>query len=91
MTIGTGRGDPPPWRALHIALLDQIRLDDVFDRVAFLADRGGQVIQADRPAIKALDDEFEQAPVHLIEARGIDIEHGQGGLGDGLIDSTDHP
>ena len=42
--------DPAPRRPLQHALLDQIRLDDVFQRVALLADGRRQVVDADRPA-----------------------------------------
>ena len=42
--------DAPARRALQVALLDQIRLDHVFDRRALFADRGGDVVEADRAA-----------------------------------------
>ena len=40
------RRDPAARRALQEALLDQEGLDHVLDRVALLADRGGEVVQA---------------------------------------------
>ena len=40
-------------RALHEALLDQIGLDDVLDRVARLGQRGRDRLDADRPAAEA--------------------------------------
>ena len=82
------RGDAPARRALQVALLDQIRLDHVFDGVALFADAGGDVVQADRAAVKAVDHRFEQFAVHQIEAFGVHVEHDQGFLGNALVNGA---
>src|SRR6185436_98936 len=57
MDIGL-RGEHPPARgALHEALLDEIGLDDFFDRVARLTQRGGDGFDPDRAAIIAFGDQ----------------------------------
>ena len=50
MAEGVRRQEPPARRALHEALLDEIGLDDVLDRVARLGERGGDRLDADRAA-----------------------------------------
>src|SRR3546814_3426661 len=42
------------------ALLDQVRLDHVLERAAFLAQRRGQRFDADRAAVEVLDDRSEE-------------------------------
>ena len=75
-----GRGHAPARRALQVALLDQVRLEHVFNRVALFADGGGQVVDTDRPAVELMQDRFEQLAVHQVEADRIDIEHRQRGV-----------
>ena len=50
MAEGVRRQKPAARRALHEALLDEIGLDDVLDRVARLGQRGGDRLDADRAA-----------------------------------------
>ena len=50
MAEGMRRDQTATRRALQKPALDQIRLDDVFDRVARLGQRGGQRFDADRSA-----------------------------------------
>lgn len=52
MPVREQRRDASARRALQIALLDQIRFEHVLDRVAFLADRGGEVVDADWAAVE---------------------------------------
>src|SRR5664279_4418707 len=54
VTVGGQGGDAAARRALQEALLDEKGLDHVFDRVALLADRRGDVVEADR-ALAMLD------------------------------------
>src|SRR5690606_5381652 len=86
MPIGRLRRDPPARGALQEPGLDQIRLDDVLDRAPFLADGDGETLDADRPAVEALDDREQQLPVHRVETVRIDLEHVHRGLRDGRID-----
>ena len=69
MPVRERRGDAAARGALQEALLDQERLEHVLDRVALLADRGGEVVDADRPAGEFLDDGRQQLAVHHVEPR----------------------
>src|SRR5580693_365338 len=60
--------------ALEEALLDQERLDDLLDGVARLRQRRGDGLDADRAAAVIHRDRREIAPVHGVEAAGIDLE-----------------
>ena len=62
-------------RALHIALLYQIRLDHVLDGLALFADRGGEVIDAYRSAREFFNDGLQQFAIHHIQAARIHIQH----------------
>ena len=86
--VGVGRRHPAPRRALQEALLDQVGLDDVLDRFAFLADRGGEVVEPDGPPAELVQDRAEQRPVHEIESGRVDVEHAQGGIGDAVVDQA---
>ena len=55
-------------RALDEALLDQIGLDDLLERVARLAEGGGDGFDADRAAIVEFGNGGEVAPIELVEA-----------------------
>ena len=76
------RQQPPARRALHEAELDQIGLDDLLDRVARLGERGGDGLDADRAAAEAERDAVEIAPVHQVEADGVDVEQLERGVGE---------
>ena len=76
----------PARRALHEALLDQIRLDDLLDRVARLGQRRRDGVDADRPAAVIERDHVEIAPVHRVHAGGIDLERLQRLVGDRAVD-----
>ena len=47
MSVGRQRGDPPARRALQVTLLNEVRLDHVFDGVALFADGRRHVVKAD--------------------------------------------
>ncbi len=82
-----GAGQQPAARgALDEALLDQIRLDDVFDGVARLRQRRGDGVDADRTAAVVERDIGEITPVHGVEPRGIDFERRQRAVGDLAVD-----
>lgn len=59
--------------AVEEADLEQVRLNDLFDRIFFFVDRGGDRAKADGAAIKFFDDGFEQLCIHLIEAVAVDF------------------
>src|SRR5579885_3836104 len=64
----------PARRALDEAFLDQIRLDDVLDRVARLGERGRDRLDADRSAAIVLCDQREVAAIHRVETGGVHFE-----------------
>src|SRR5262245_64844237 len=68
-------------RALHQALLDQERLDDLLDRVARLRQRRRDGLDPDRAAAVVRRDEGEIAAVHGIEAGAVDLEREQRAVG----------
>ena len=63
-----------PRRARQQAFLKQVGLVYVFERIARLAQRSRQSLDADRTAVVVVDDHGQVATVHLIETRRIDIE-----------------
>ena len=52
MQIGITRCHAAAWRAQYIPLLDQIGLQDILDRTAFLGNCSGETFHTDRPAIE---------------------------------------
>src|SRR5436305_912984 len=86
--IGPRSDHAAPWSALEKALLKQIRLEHVFDRVGLLADRDGKGREANRPAGELARADGEQGAVAAVEPAGSDLEHRQRRVGDGGVD---HP
>ena len=86
MLEGVRGEQPPARRALDEALLDQERLDDVLDGVARLRKPGGDGFDADRPAAVILGDHAQIAPVHGVEAGGVDFEFAERAVGDLAVD-----
>ncbi len=64
------------------ALLDQVGLDHVLQRVARLGQRGGEGFDADRAAGVVFGDAAEIAAVHRVEAEAVHLQAGQRGVGD---------
>ena len=69
---------------MHEALLNQIRLDDILDRIAGFTDGRRQALNPRRPAIKALHQCRQQLAVHHVEAFLVHIQQVHGRLGHGL-------
>ncbi len=66
------------------AQLNEKRLDHVLDRVARLAEAGGERLHADRTTAVEVGDHRQIAAVHRVEAQCVDLEPGQrfvGGVG----------
>ena len=82
MAVRQRGGDPAARGALQEALLDQERLQHVLDRVALLADRRGEVVDADRAAGELVEHRAQQLAVHHVEARRVDVEHRERVVGD---------
>ncbi len=73
-------------RALHEALLHQIRLDHLLDHVALLAKRRRQGLDADRAAAVIVGDAAQIAPVHRVEPAAVDLEPQQRRVGGSGVD-----
>src|SRR5205823_14748252 len=82
MTIRKRGSDPAAIGALEESLLDQERLEHVLDRVALLADRGREIVDADRSAGELVEYAAQKLPVHHVQARRVDVEHRQRGVRD---------
>ena len=74
-------------RALHKALLEQVRLDDFFDDVALVAERRRDRLDPDRTARIVFGNAAQVAAVHAVETARIDIEPQQRRVGSGGIDA----
>ena len=75
-------------RAVDEAELDEVRLVDVLDGVARLADGSGECVEADGAARELLDHRAQHAAVGVVEAGLVDFEHAQGLVGDGVRDDA---
>lgn len=82
MPEGVRRQQAPARRPLDETLLQQERLDDLLDRVARLRERGGDGLDPDRPTAEIDRDGRQIAPIHLVEADGVDIEQAERLVGD---------
>src|SRR5687768_14629098 len=51
--------------------LEQVRLDDLRQRLRLVVDGGGHRLDADRPAPVHVDDRLEEAAVELVEPAGV--------------------
>ena len=70
--------DPAARGPLDQALLEQVGLEDVLDRVGLLADGDREGREPDRPAGELLGDRREQLAVVAVEAGAVDLEQLQG-------------
>ena len=70
------------------ALLNQIGLEHIFDRIFCLTDRCGQIIQAYRAAFEFMNNGLEKLAVHDIKAFAIDFQHGERTIGKRFRDLT---
>ncbi len=68
------------------AELNEVRLDHVLDRVARLAEAGGQRFDADRPAAVKVGDHRQVAAVHRVESERVDLQPRQRAVGDLGVD-----
>src|SRR5918994_2425099 len=77
VVVGAAGSDASPVGALHQAALQEIRLVDVLDRVARLAEGHGDRTDPHRPAVELLDDEREVLPVYPVEPESVHTLHRQ--------------
>ncbi len=85
MLVRRARGHAAARRAHDESLLDEERLDHVFERAALFADGGGDALDADRAAVELLDDREQELAIERVEALRIDFEHVERGVGDGSV------
>src|SRR5690349_9804507 len=78
MLVGPLGQHPAPRRALHQALLEQVGLEDVLDRVRLLPDRHREGRQAHGPTAELARHDIEQPPVVPVEPGSVDLEHLEG-------------
>src|SRR6266699_5783386 len=74
VAVGRGRGAAAARRTREEALLHQEGLVHLLERARILADRRGDRLHADRPALEHLDDRLEDARVHVVETELVDVE-----------------
>src|ERR1700756_1951053 len=67
-------------RALHEALLDQVRLDDLFDDIAFVAERRRQRLNPNRTTGVILANAPQITSVHRIQTALVNTEPQQCGI-----------
>ena len=75
--MGAAGCDAPARRAHEQALLDEVRLAHVLERVALLGAGGGERLDADRAAVELLDDRAQQRAVELVEPELVDAKTGR--------------
>ena len=88
MPVGVCGGDAATRGAVDESVHEEVRLVDVLDGAAVLAESGGQGFDADRSAGELIDDGHEVVPVVLVEAELIDVEDVERHVGDLLGDAT---
>jgi hypothetical protein len=77
MPVGRRGGDPAARSPLEEPGLEEIRLVEVLERSAVLAEGSGDRADADRAAAELLDDRRENPAVELVEAVLVDFEAGE--------------
>src|SRR5690349_3507531 len=88
MVEGAPGQDPAPRSPLQEALLEEIWLENVLDRVLLLADRDRQGREAYRAAGELAGDGFQQSAIAAVEPSGVDLQHLQRVDGDGATDAS---
>ena len=93
MPIGGQGGDAPARCALQKALLDQVGLNHVFDGFALLGNTGGDVVQANRAAIKAVKPgadfiDYHDAATRVLAQGFIDLKLCKGSVDKVLEDGS---
>lgn len=67
--------------AFHVAFLDEVGLVDFFEGSGFFTDGDGETADAYGAASEFGENGVEHAFVHFVEAIAVDIEHGEGLIG----------
>ena len=77
MAVRVFGGDTTTRRPLEVALLHQVRLVHILDRLRVLAERRRQRFETDRAAGELIDDRSEKRAVHGVEPLVVDLERGE--------------
>ena len=88
MPVSVCGGDAAARGAVDESVHEEVRLVDVLDGAAVLAEGGSQGFDADRAAGELVDDGHEVVPVVLVESELIDVEDVECHVGDLLGDTT---
>lgn len=76
--IGARGGDTTAGGALQETLLDQIRLNNILDRLLLFTNGGGQIIEPYRSTEELIQYGQQQLAIHIVEALLIHIQHIEG-------------
>src|ERR1051326_8513853 len=75
MFVSERRRETAARRPIEKSDLDQVRLDDLFDRILLLVNRSRDRAEPNRAAVELLDDRQQQFSIHLIETIQIGRAH----------------
>ena len=75
------RGKTSVRRADEITFLYKVWFIHIFNRAFLFADGDGKILQADGMAFETDDDGFQDAVVHFVQTVRIDVQHGEGLVG----------
>jgi len=78
MIIGRSGRDSTLWAAVKESKLQQVGFNHIHDGVLLLAHRGGNRVQSHRPPVVLLNDQTQDAPIHVIKAHAIHLQKLQG-------------
>src|SRR5687767_13672417 len=73
MLVRERRCHAAAWRAIQKPDLNQIRLDDLLDRIFLFMNGSRQRADADWSTAEFLDDRQQQSPIHFVETISIDF------------------
>ena len=89
--VGGGHGDAASWGAFDEALHDEEGFVDFFEGRGVFANGDGEGGEPDGTTGEFIDQGFEDAFVHFVEAVVVDFDHFEGGLGGGSGDGAIGP
>src|SRR5215213_9005715 len=88
MSVRERRCQSSPRRPIQKSNLNQIRFDDLLDRVFLFVNGSGNRAQADWSTVELLDYRQQQLSIHLVEAVGVDFHAIQRVVCNFLVDAA---
>ena len=73
MLVSKPGGHSAAWGALNETDLQQVRLDDLFDRILFLVQRSTECAQTDGPPVEFFNDGPQQLNIAIVESKAVDL------------------